>query len=54
MRRYHNRTHAADVLQSMHVLMTRGGLVRRLGEDLGLLAGYLAACIHDLEHRGLK
>lgn len=53
---YHNKTHAADVLQSMHVLMTRGGLLRRLGDDTSLLmlAGYLAAIIHDNEHKGLN
>lgn len=39
--------------QSMHVLMTRGGLLRRLGDDtpLLMLAGYLGAVIHDNEHR---
>lgn len=42
---YHNKTHAADVLQSMHVLLTRGGLGRRLGEELALLSGYLAAIV---------
>lgn len=51
---YHNRTHAADVLQSMHVMLTRGGLIRRLGEDLAMLAGYLAAVVHDYQHRGLN
>lgn len=41
---YHNRTHAADVLQSMHVLLTNAG-VRELGycPEHNLLACYLAA-----------
>ncbi|MEW5312657.1 MAG: hypothetical protein WDW38_004274 [Sanguina aurantia] len=52
---YHNRTHAADVLQGMHCLLTRGGLHRRLGEDpLAMFAGYLAAVLHDHEHKGLN
>lgn len=51
---YHNKTHAADVLQGMHVMLTRGGLHRRLGEELAMLAGYLAAIVHDYEHKGLN
>lgn len=38
----------------MHVLLTRGGMARRLGEEMGLLAGYLAAIVHDVEHKGLN
>lgn len=34
-RRYHNKTHAADVLQGMHCLLTKGGLHRRLNEEVG-------------------
>ena len=36
---YHNRVHAADVVQSMHMLMTVGGLATLLGTDMVLLAG---------------
>ena len=60
---YHSRTHAADVLQSMHVLLTQGGLgeliaststgQRDINTQLALLAGYLAAAIHDVNHMGL-
>ncbi|GIL70062.1 hypothetical protein Vretimale_3337 [Volvox reticuliferus] len=51
---YHNKTHAADVLQGMHCLLTRGGLHRRLGEDVAIFASYLAAITHDYEHKGLN
>eukprot|EP00877_Chromochloris_zofingiensis_P004947 jgi/Chrzof1/14453/Cz09g03150.t1 len=41
---YHNRSHAADVLRSAHVLVTRGGvLYSGGGDDISLLACYLAA-----------
>lgn len=50
---YHNRTHAADVLQTMHALLTRGGLVPHYADPLTQLACYLAAATHDLEHVGL-
>lgn len=51
---YHNKTHAADVLQGMHCLLTRGGLHKRLGEEVAMLASYLAAVTHDYEHKGLN
>eukprot|EP00877_Chromochloris_zofingiensis_P005018 jgi/Chrzof1/14517/Cz09g05220.t1 len=52
---YHNRSHAADVLRSAHVLVTRGGvLYSGGGDDISLLACYLAAIIHDFEHRGVN
>lgn len=60
---YHSRTHAADVLQSMHVLLTQGGLAdlvsstscgrHEMSTQLVLLAAYLAAAIHDVHHMGL-
>ena len=39
--------------QSMHCLLTRGGLGRFAGR-LETLAGLLAAVMHDYEHRGLN
>lgn len=41
---YHNATHAADVLQSLHVLLARGGL-RQAGyaDSSTLMACYIAA-----------
>mmetsp|Transcript_34412 Transcript_34412/g.76444 ORF Transcript_34412/g.76444 Transcript_34412/m.76444 type:complete len:639 (+) Transcript_34412:160-2076(+) len=51
---YHNKAHAADVLQAMHVLLHHGGLARRLNEELAVLSGYLAAITHDSEHKGLN
>lgn len=49
------RIHAADVLQTVHMVCTRGGL-RELGvvEDLSVLACYLAAVVHDFEHKGVN
>lgn len=56
---YHNRRHAADVLQSMHVILHKGGLVSNetagcggYVDDLTLLACYFAAALHDFGHGG--
>jgi len=45
---YHNRTHACDVLRTLHIIMTRGGVKAALhkAQDIGLIAAYLAAVIH--------
>ncbi|KIZ00121.1 hypothetical protein MNEG_7837, partial [Monoraphidium neglectum] len=49
---FHHKTHAADVLQTMHVLLTRGGLLELLQRDpLAHLAALLAAVVHDFRHR---
>ena len=40
---YHNATHAADVLQSLHVVLHRGQLVQHYTDPVGLMAAYLAA-----------
>ena len=50
---YHSRTHAADVLQTLHVLLHRGGLVPGYADPLTLMACYLTAIIHDYEHLGV-
>ncbi len=56
---YHNRVHASDVMQTMHVLMTQGGLVGSgyMGTDavgpVRHLACLLAAAAHDVDHAGL-
>jgi len=50
---YHNSTHVADVVQSMHCLLIKGGVAPYLGR-LDFLASIIAACIHDFEHRGLN
>lgn len=51
---YHNRVHAADVLRTLHVIMHHGGVRQALhkAQDIALLATYLAAVIHDYEHKG--
>ncbi|EKX48488.1 hypothetical protein GUITHDRAFT_68697 [Guillardia theta CCMP2712] len=50
---YHNATHVADVVQSMHCILSKGGL-RKFVSRMEVLAGLLAACIHDFEHRGFN
>uniref|UniRef100_A0A7S4KJ92 Phosphodiesterase n=1 Tax=Guillardia theta TaxID=55529 RepID=A0A7S4KJ92_GUITH len=50
---YHNATHVADVVQSMHCLLVKGGVGKFVGK-LEILAGLLASCIHDFEHRGFN
>jgi hypothetical protein len=50
---YHNATHAADVLQTLHVMMHRGGLVPGYVDPLTMMAAYVAAIVHDFEHLGL-
>ena len=37
----------------MHVLLLKGGLAKQLTR-LHVLAAILAACVHDLEHRGFN
>ncbi|MEW5305766.1 MAG: hypothetical protein WDW36_008285 [Sanguina aurantia] len=54
---YHNAKHAADVLQSMHVILTEGGLLQTssssgYADELTLMACYIAAAVHDFEHGG--
>ncbi|KAG2486561.1 hypothetical protein HYH03_014732 [Edaphochlamys debaryana] len=50
---YHNATHAADVLRSLHVLLMGTRLTDHYLDPLGLLAAYMAAIVHDLGHPGL-
>ncbi|KAL5489526.1 hypothetical protein EMCRGX_G018626 [Ephydatia muelleri] len=48
---YHNSTHAADVLQTVHYLISSTGLQQWIS-SLEVLAILLAAIVHDLEHTG--
>ncbi|MGQ3164854.1 MAG: hypothetical protein ACT6T3_21775 [Agrobacterium sp.] len=41
------------MLQTLHVLLTRGGLVPGYADPLTLLACLLAGAAHDLQHSGL-
>ncbi|KAG2443897.1 hypothetical protein HXX76_002237 [Chlamydomonas incerta] len=50
---YHNATHAADVLQTLHVVLHGAGLTAHYLDRLGLLAAYFAAIVHDHNHPGL-
>jgi len=47
---YHNRTHVADVLQTVFKCLTSGGMPVTK-EDM--LVCFLAAIVHDFEHTGL-
>ncbi len=52
---YHNARHAADVLQTLHMVMHRGGLMPGyVADPHTVLSCYLTAIIHDYEHRGLS
>ena len=50
---YHNKTHAADVLQTMHHMLLSGGILEHL-TDIEVFAALIAAIIHDHEHPGLN
>ncbi|KAG2485168.1 hypothetical protein HYH03_016058 [Edaphochlamys debaryana] len=50
---YHNATHAADVLQTLHVIIHGAQLHVHYLDPLGLLAAYWAAIVHDYGHPGL-
>ncbi|CAD6194010.1 unnamed protein product [Caenorhabditis auriculariae] len=48
---YHNMVHAADVAQSMHVLLT-SPVLAEVFTDLEVLAAIFAGAIHDVDHPG--
>lgn len=52
---YHSRTHAADVLQALHVFLEEGGFQELLClsaiEHFGAI---VAALAHDVDHPGLN
>jgi cAMP-specific phosphodiesterase 4 len=49
---YHNKIHAADVTQSIHVLLDSSAL-ESVFSDLEILAAVFSAAIHDVDHPGL-
>ncbi|XP_069783611.1 3',5'-cyclic-AMP phosphodiesterase 4A-like isoform X3 [Narcine bancroftii] len=50
---YHNSLHAADVIQSTHVLLSTPAL-DAVFTDLETLAALFAAAIHDVDHPGVS
>ncbi|GIL46284.1 hypothetical protein Vafri_3299 [Volvox africanus] len=50
---YHNAVHAADVLQTLHVIIHATQLHVHYLDRLGLLAAYYAAIVHDYGHPGM-
>ncbi|KAG7267917.1 hypothetical protein CRUP_006667 [Coryphaenoides rupestris] len=49
---YHNNIHAADVVQSTHVLLSTPALA--VFTDLEILAALFASAIHDVDHPGVS
>lgn len=49
---YHNKIHAADVTQSIHVLLNSKAL-ESVFTDLEIFAAIFSATIHDVDHPGL-
>ncbi|XP_030608772.1 cAMP-specific 3',5'-cyclic phosphodiesterase 4B-like isoform X2 [Archocentrus centrarchus] len=50
---YHNNLHAADVVQSTHILLSTPAL-DAVFTDLEILAAIFAAAIHDVDHPGVS
>ncbi|EDV23018.1 uncharacterized protein TRIADDRAFT_50458 [Trichoplax adhaerens] len=50
---YHNNIHAADVAQSVHVLLS-SPVLSSVFTDLEILAAIFAGAIHDVNHPGLN
>ena len=50
---YHNSTHAADVLQALCFLLSKGKLHERF-EPLEIAAAIIAAVVHDVAHPGVN
>ena len=52
---YHNKTHAADLCQSINMFLTTGDLGEMMNLDAyEYLAIYTAAICHDFEHPGVN
>uniref|UniRef100_H3CXV9 Phosphodiesterase n=1 Tax=Tetraodon nigroviridis TaxID=99883 RepID=H3CXV9_TETNG len=49
---YHNNIHAADVVQSTHVLLSTSAL-EAVFTDLEIMAALFASAIHDVDHPGV-
>uniref|UniRef100_K7F2A4 Phosphodiesterase n=1 Tax=Pelodiscus sinensis TaxID=13735 RepID=K7F2A4_PELSI len=50
---YHNNIHAADVVQSTHVLLSTPAL-EAVFTDLEIMAAIFASAIHDVDHPGVS
>ncbi|KAK9817484.1 hypothetical protein WJX74_002907 [Apatococcus lobatus] len=54
---YHNATHTACVLQSLHMMLTHGGVLpmfEEASQPLILLTCYIGAIVHDFGHIGVN
>ncbi|CAF0857107.1 unnamed protein product [Didymodactylos carnosus] len=50
---YHNKTHGADVCQSMHVLLNASAL-DGVFTELEIMSAIFASAVHDVDHPGVK
>jgi len=52
---YHNKTHGADLCQTMNYFMIKGEMEDKLKIDaLEMVGIFTAACMHDFEHPGVN
>lgn len=51
---YHNKIHAADVTQTLHVLLHMGGSHLASDDPMELFALLIAAVVHDVGHPGMN
>jgi 3',5'-cyclic-nucleotide phosphodiesterase len=52
---YHNKTHAADLVQTINYYLTTGGLGETAQlDELEYLAILTSAAVHDFEHPGVN
>lgn len=54
---YHCRIHAADVVRTLYVLLTRGGVLKQVfshDQEMAAIMSIMAAVLHDFEHKGVN
>uniref|UniRef100_A0A673LGP7 Phosphodiesterase 4C, cAMP-specific b n=1 Tax=Sinocyclocheilus rhinocerous TaxID=307959 RepID=A0A673LGP7_9TELE len=51
---YHNNIHAADVVQSTHVLLSTPALEVSMDDRVHIMAALFASAIHDVDHPGVS
>ncbi|KAL6765853.1 hypothetical protein V8C86DRAFT_2450563 [Haematococcus lacustris] len=50
---YHGQRHVTEVVQGFHIILTQSGMQPLYADPLTQLACYLAAAVHDLDHKGV-
>ncbi|KAJ3094981.1 hypothetical protein HDU97_007405 [Phlyctochytrium planicorne] len=51
---YHNSSHAADVLQTLNMLLLSDPLIARNFTKLEILGALIASAVHDIDHPGVN